>query len=854
MTPFEQPETQPEAPRVPFGELSLWAVLWLFMYHPRATLRRFFREIALEENPTANAAEETFPLPSFDPPPAPTHTAAHTAPEKVAAPTTQTRENLSPRFLGGLLLALLLAFIGGNRLWSAALVSSLPGASLKGAPFWFALAFLVYVAASLYAALPWWRGERPPSTFTEKEEEKEEEKEAAPAKETSWAAWLLDGVERHSVRLAMMPVGVILAYLSYSQNVVYDDSGTIVRDVVFTANGAWAWLAAIVFWFCILAVDMNAVFYRAYQLLAGEGGGLRPPRMSLAWQHGALLLVLLLAAFFRLHDLDGVPPEMTSDHIEKLLDAVRVYEGYDAMFFPNNAGREAFQMHFIAALVRYAGQEFSFNTLKLASIIEGLLTVALGYVLGVTMMDKDRRMGVWLGLALAALLAVSSWHVMLSRLGLRIALTPLSTMLMLIFLVRAMRGNRRRDFVWLGVVLGAGTYFYQANRMLPLVVVVGVVLAVLVYARTRRDALLYGVNLACAGVMALVIFLPLYRYSEQFPSYFWDRTRGRLFGEFAFIKTDPETGLQSAYEPSLGEQINLLGKNLDVFGDNYADALRMWSWEGDAAWISNWQSRPALDPYTNALFLLGLVGWGVLFFKKWDIAYLLMPMGILIMLLPSALTLAYQIENPSFTRASGTIPFVFLIAAYPLAQLGYTVQGVVRRRALGVVLAGVLMLPVVGLAARVSYDNYFNVYREGYSFSWRPYDSIARPLQDFVTGENGSWGNAFMIAYPHWLDHRILGTVAGDIKWNNGLVSKEALFSFIGQNNGTRYAYNPEQPLFIMYNQNDTETAEWLRQLFPDGQESTAIVAENETYNFNIFLVPPGIDWGAVQQHASELG
>ena len=57
---------------------------------------------------------------------------------------------------------------------------------------------------------------------------------------------------------------------------------------------------------------------------------------------------------------------------------------------------------------------------------------------------------------------------MLSRLGLRIVLTPLTTALVIGFLARAMRQNRMRDYMALGFVLGAGIYFYQANRMLPL--------------------------------------------------------------------------------------------------------------------------------------------------------------------------------------------------------------------------------------------------------------------------------------------------------------------------------------------------------------------------------------------------
>ena len=660
-------------------------------------------------------------------------------------------------------------------------------------------------------------------------------------------------MERHAIRLALLPVGVILAFLAYDQNVVTGNSERII-DVSLTGSGTVAWVLAILVWFGVLAVDLNALGFRLYERLAGRrtaqqkqtAGQSRLMAWRPQWQHGALLAVMLVAMFFRFNDLSGVPPEMTSDHIEKLFDAVRVFEGYDGIFFPNNGGREGFQMHFIAGLVRYAGQDFSFDTLKLASIIEGLLTVFAGYWLGITMMGREtaeqRQMGVWLGISFAALLAVSSWHTMLSRLGLRIALTPLTTVLVLIFLIRGMRHNRRLDFVILGFILGVGTYFYQANRMLPLLVLVGVALAVAVYSRRWRDVGVYGMNLLAAGLMAFVVFIPLYRYSTAFPEDFWNRTRGRLFGEQAFIRDNPETGIPETYDPNLSEQFDRFLNNFDAFEQNYVDALRMWSWQGDGAWINNGGGRPALDPFTNALFLLGLVAWAGLIFKRWDMAHVLVPLGIMVMLLPSALTLAYQIENPSFTRASGTIPLVFIIAGYPLAQLGYYISNAMPRRRVGTGLALLLMIPIIALAGRVNYETFFEVYRESYSTSWKPYTAMSQPMQAFAQGE-GSYGNAFLIAYPHWLDHRILGTSAGDIRWNNGLANRQDLFAFIDNNAGTPYQYDSSKPLFFMYNSLDVETSDWLRTLFRDGEERLAVVEENPSLNFLVFTAPPNQDW-----------
>lgn len=719
-----------------------------------------------------------------------------------------------------------------------------------------------------------------------------------PPRSAPVTAWL----QAHTPALALIPAAVLLSGLAYRANVQRAPNGTVI-DVVLTSGGVILWTLSIVLWAAVLLVDWRA---RQQPGPRPRAKTARPARRW--WQQPdglvtalALLAIIAVGAYFRLHDLDSTPPEMTSDHIEKLLDALRVSEGHVAVFFPNNGGREGFQMMVVAFIADVLGVGFNFRALKLASALEGILTLpALWWmarqVIG-TETARTRRLGNWVGLALAGLVAISSWHVMLSRLGLRIVLTPLTTALAIGFLARAMRHNRMRDYVALGLTLGAGVYFYQANRMLPVLAVIGVALAALGAARGWRDVLRialeglalgtaailpvlayaggasllerseranlhefgkqlgtliplaamawfaivalaararrgatsrYGGGLLATAVIALALYLPMHHYSLLYPDEFWNRTRGRLFGEETFWRIDPDTGQTVAYHPSLAEQIERVWEQRGVLVDNYADALRMAHWQGDGAWINNANGHPALDGLTGGLLILGLVLWGVRMARRPTAVDWLVPAVVLVMLLPSALTLAYTIENPSFTRASGTIPAAFLLAALPLGALGAGLSEAPRERwrALAGAAAGLAAIALV-LAGAIgpNWRNYFTDYRLSYSHSWKPYHAIAAPMKAFAQGE-GSYGNAFMVAYPHWLDHRILGAVAGDLRWPNGLVTREQIFDRIAANRGTPYAYDPSKPLFIMVHPQDHATLAFLEDTFPGG------TVERYTYTY----------------------
>ena len=314
----------------------------------------------------------------------------------------------------------------------------------------------------------------------------------------------------------------------------------------------------------------------------------------------AFALILVLGIGFRFAQLDSLPSEMTDDHVEKILDSSRVWHGEYNIFFANNGGREPIQMYLMSLFSNLPGLDFNHFTLKLLAAIQSLITLPILVWLGVELMGKDRRrFGIVVGLILAGLVAVSYWHVAISRQALRIVMTPIFTSLLMIFLARAMRYNRRSDFIKTALVLGFGLYAYQAVRMLPVVVVAGVTIAVMVRNISWKERVVYGVNLSVLVFISFMVFLPMFHYSMEDPDHFWRRTAGRLLGDDVITEQRADgTIIERRASPE--EQAEAFNANVPILMTNVRNALLMFNWKGDVGWISGVPNEPAMDTYTGA--------------------------------------------------------------------------------------------------------------------------------------------------------------------------------------------------------------------------------------------------------------
>lgn len=539
----------------------------------------------------------------------------------------------------------------------------------------------------------------------------------------------------------------------------------------------------------------------------------------------ASVLILILGVSFRFTDLHTVPPEMTSDHVEKVQDAYRVFSGDYKIFFPNNGGREPLQMYLLAALANLPGLDFNFFTLKFLSAVESILTLPVLLWMGMELIgEKRKRFNVSVALLLTGLVAASYWHVIIGRQGLRVPFTPLVTALLLVYLARAMRQNRRSDFVKAGLILGFGLYMYQAVRMLPVVIVVGVAVAMAVRRIGWHDRLRYLIHLSILVFVSLMVFLPMLHYAIEFPNQFWMRTTTRILGDDLAWAT-----AQEAEEA--------LRANVSVFMNNVRNALLMFNWKGDIGWFNGAPEYPMMDIITGAFLIVGAAAWMVRMLKSRDPVIWFIPLVILIMLMPTILSLAHPNANPSNSRALGAVPVVYLIAALPIAIIASKLLQCFSGRT-GRVAALLLCAGIILLANHRNTETYFERYARAYIGPSFPHSEAGSMLRGFINSD-GAPGNAFSIGFPFWWDYRALGIVAGYPLWPNDGAPIEWLPRKLkdARRRTDELRLDPDRDLLFFYNIRDEDTQARLSEWFPNGREML-IQSYHPEDKFMLYRVP----------------
>ncbi|HNB54448.1 MAG TPA: glycosyltransferase family 39 protein, partial [Anaerolineales bacterium] len=243
----------------------------------------------------------------------------------------------------------------------------------------------------------------------------------------------------------------------------------------FTVLNLALWLAALACWVIGLWKPQNSPEQVLSRWSANLRGWLANPRLEIRFTPWLILIVgaVLVSAFFRFYRLDSVPPEMISDHAEKLLDVQDVLNGQYSIFFPRNTGREPFQFYLTAAMALIFNTGISFMSLKLGTVISGMVTLYYMYKLGVEV--ANRRVG----LLAVAFTGIAYWPNVISRIALRFALYPLFTAPTMYYLVRGMRRQNRNDFILAGIFMGLGLHGYSSFRAVPVLVVIAAGLYVL---------------------------------------------------------------------------------------------------------------------------------------------------------------------------------------------------------------------------------------------------------------------------------------------------------------------------------------------------------------------------------------
>lgn len=509
------------------------------------------------------------------------------------------------------------------------------------------------------------------------------------------------------------------------------------------------------------------------------------------------LAIFLIALFFRIYQLNQVVPEMVSDHAEKLLDVYDVLQGQRSIFFPRNTGREGLQMYLTVASASIFGTGVSFLSLKIGTAVVGLLMLPYMYLLGREIGNR------WVGLLAMFLSSVAYWPNVLARVALRFILYPAFLAPVLYHLLRGLRQGRRTDFIWAGLFLGIGLHGYTPFRIVPLLVLLAGALFWLHDRRSHvsRRLIFY---LSVLILLSLIMFLPLARYWVEYPEAFGYRAFSRLAG----VERD------------------LAGPVWLIFLSNLWNGLRMLNWNAGNIWVVSIPNRPALDVVSGAFFLLGVI-WLLLRYlaqRRWQDVFLLLAVPVLMM--PSVLSLAYPDENPALNRAGGVMVAAYVIAALALeAVLRWLWQRAAERTRPW--LAGITTICLLLVCASQNYHLVFVQYQQQYRQSAWNTSEIGAVISQFANTV-GNADSAWVVAYPHWVDNRLVGINAGFPTKNYEIWPTEIANTL-----------ELPAPKMFLYNPQDETAAEVLRQLYPQGAVSR-YVSEQENKDFHIFFIPAG--------------
>ncbi len=529
-----------------------------------------------------------------------------------------------------------------------------------------------------------------------------------------------------------------------------------------------------------------------------------------------LLVVLLLAAFFRFWHLDELPPGLYHDEAYNGLDALSLlqgktfpqfYEGWELyaadahagqparetrfpLFFEGNYGREPLHVYFIALSVfLFGATPFAVRAVPAAA---GVLAVLTTFLAAAMLLNnrKQSNTGCLVPLLAALTMAILYPAVHFSRFGIRAMLfVPLETLAVASFWWGVNRVRREPDaarkarswlpFLLAGFLIGLAIYTFAASRLFPFVWIVFVPIWFI------ADRQAFGRHwrhiLAMAGA-ALLTALPLLLFFWRYPYYFVFR--------IAYVANKGKGAVE--------------GKPWMTWLLNVGRVLRGLLWQGETHLRHNLPGRPFLDPVQAVLFLLGLVN-SLRQIVQPRVQFLLIWLGV--MLLPSILSG----DAPHFGRLSGAAAPLAIVVALGADWLYIKMREILSDRVgmnKGSSLAGLFILLLFGVSALWTGVDYFGRYAQ------HPQLAADFYLADWQMGqyaqENGADGRLYLSPTQEELATILFA-----------LEDVDRLRNYNGQD-GLIPAGIPGETALYLLRPGDERSFDALRSYFPNGVEGAA--------------------------------
>ena len=232
-------------------------------------------------------------------------------------------------------------------------------------------------------------------------------------------------------------------------------------------------LAGYFFVMAVEAVDSDSVakFGQAFEKICN----LRFAGWKLEWLLVAALL--FLAAFFRLYRIHSQPASLWLDESLTALNALEIIDGKNAPLWgmtpldrwrPDWVKTSNLYLYYVVLVFKIFGT--GYLGLKMVSLLPAIGSVAASYFLFKEISNRA------VAFVSAFLLAVSQWHVTISRWGWDAVLMSFLQLVCYGLLLRGLRTGERWQLILSGVVMGLCLYTYIASWIALLVALIFIVL------------------------------------------------------------------------------------------------------------------------------------------------------------------------------------------------------------------------------------------------------------------------------------------------------------------------------------------------------------------------------------------
>ena len=354
-----------------------------------------------------------------------------------------------------------------------------------------------------------------------------------------------------------------------------------------------------------------------------------------------LVALLLVAAIFRFHLPDGVPPGPSHDELRMIDLGERIVEGERPLHWTVSYSAEPLFMYLLALATPVWG--FTPFGARLVTRFAGLLLIPLVHVLA------RRLFGRRVALATSGILAITWWPVFFSRVALRGITLPVTFVPAVYGLSRGLgldggteaRRVETMHWGWLslgGALIGFTWYTFTAAR--GLCILLPLLLAYLAVTHHASASGLWRVALVTLGLAALVA------------------------APFVYDMNVNPGAPEARIEQLGGVLAELRAGNLSPFIRQTANTLGLFVLTGDPNWRYNISGRPIFGPALGTLAVLGILVSA----RRWrQPRYFLLLAWLLLGLAPSMLTP----EAPSLVRAIGALPAAAMFPGVGAVALGH---------------------------------------------------------------------------------------------------------------------------------------------------------------------------------------